>query len=141
MSLLELGLYQEPTKDGWQKMPELLRAPNGYELAARAILGKDDRWEVYAWEVVGPDCVKVTGGVVSRVTKSGRRQWSGKGDVVVVSDATRDKALRAWEESTGSCSTCGGSGREYTGWSRDLGYRYRTCTRCDGNGKRKEVAA
>lgn len=126
--------------DGWQKEAKLMRAPNGYELAARAILGKDDRWEVYAWDVVGPDCVKVTGGVPSRITKSGRRQWKGKGESVVVSDANMCEALLVWERSTGSCSTCGGDGREYTGWSRDRGFRYVTCRRCGGDGKRRQGA-
>ncbi len=124
-----------PVEDGWQKEPKLVTAPNGWELAARDILGKDDRWEVYAWNVVGPDVVEVTGAVPTRISRTGRRSWRGKGDTVCVSDANMRTALLVWEEKCGSCATCGGDGREAHGWSKDKGYRYQTCSRCGGSGK------
>lgn len=122
------------SEDGWHKEPKQVQAPNGYELAARMILGKDDRWEIYAWDVVGPDVVRVTGGVPVLNARTGRRSWRGRGDTTTVSDAKRDEALRDWEVRTGSCSGCGGDGREYRGWSKARGFNYRTCTRCGGSG-------
>lgn len=139
--MTQVDLLTTPSDDAgeWQREPKLMQAPNGHELAARAILGKDDRWEVFAWEVVGPDVVRVTGGIPIR-TKRGRKTWQGKGDTTVVSDQKVKEALNHWEQRCGSCSGCGGDGREYRGWSKARGYRYRTCTRCNGSGKRQGVS-
>lgn len=128
----------ESTSDNWQNEPKALRAPNGYELAARILLDKDDRWELYAWKVLASDVVQVTGAIPIKKYADGRRVWpKGNGDVATVSDAKMHEALRAWESRCGSCAGCGGDGREFAGWNRERGYRYQTCRRCGGSGKPK----
>ena len=35
----------------------------------------------------------------------------------------------------GKCDVCWGTGREWFGWGKDTGHRYKQCTTCGGSGK------
>lgn len=136
----------EDGKDGeYQRTAKFMKAPNGYELAARKLLKQPDSWEVYAWKVLRRDStmdlVEVKGAIPFRITKTGRRIWRGKGQTAVVSDKECQNALLAWEQKCGSCASCGGDGKEMAGWSEARGYRLRRCRQCGGTGKPRRASA
>lgn len=98
-------------------------------------------WEGYAWEALEGGCL-VTGcvpsGVYSRGPRKGKPKFRpatpGTERRVVVSDADMAQVIEEYEAS-GTCFRCKGEGKEWCGWSKDDGHRYRECSRCNGVGK------
>ena len=75
-------------------------------------------------------------GTYSRGPRKGRPKWPRLAElqrVVITMDEVRQARIR-WENETGLCSHCGGSGQQVksTGIS---GTTYRECISCDGTGR------
>lgn len=120
--------------------------------------GVPDNWWIAKWERKnyaptggrGPnEFMLVTGAVCPEVYKSGPRKgsenWSKRDRstemvaAVILSDL--DAFELEWEQKTGLCKTCVGSGQEWRGWNRKTGDRFEECRRCGGTGKVKAFAA
>jgi len=86
--------------------------------------------------------VKYTGAVYSTLISRGPRKGrdnlkkpdEGTFRVVVVDDQAFRAWLPTWEQQTGKCHVCQGSGQKWMGWSADNGHRYAKCPRCDSTG-------
>ena len=97
-------------------------------------------WEPYAWERIGTDAIKVTGGI-PRPLKSGPRKgqktWDGPSQVAVVVQAEVDDEIARYEEETGQCSECLGDGKVMHSYNCVKDEKtYRPCGRCTGTGAR-----
>ncbi len=53
---------------------------------------------------------------------------------VYITPVQNDVWCKLWEEKTGKCRECTGSGETFSGWSVRDGTRTRVCSRCGGNG-------
>lgn len=91
-------------------------------------------FDVFSWEVVGPDAVIYTGSEFT-VDAKGNRHFSGNEKKAVVTDAERSAEMIRYENETGKCSDCCGFGNVVSGWHHKTGLRYKTCARCRGNGR------
>lgn len=110
-----------------------------------------DEWEAYHFAAGGygnkkipAGYTKVSGAVAPKLP-NGERDW-GKKDMA--SDATfmvKNADVDAWadqrEKETGKCRRCCGEGKEWTGWSREHGSRFKTCSKCGGTGSIKQETA
>lgn len=98
-------------------------------------------WTAFAWERVDGGCV-VTGCIPAGVWRSGPRKGRPRCDHalarerrrVVVSDAELRVQAAAYEAETHRCWNCRGRGDVHSGWNAQSGPRYRTCSRCGGEG-------
>jgi len=94
-------------------------------------------WTPFLWQAIGEDAVLITGGV-SRPLLSGPRKgkptWPKPHEQVVVTDTEIKIYERRYEQKTGKCAQCDGTGQIWIGWSAGGGHRYRSCSRanCDG---------
>lgn len=94
-------------------------------------------WEPYAWETIGTDGIKVTGGIpriLTRGNRKGQKKWDGKGDIVIVVKYEIDAEESRYETETGKCHNCMGTGDVVAGVSVETGTRYKPCNRCNGSG-------
>ena len=114
---------------------------NFYLQTAREKYGLPDAWDIYKWEAVGKDAVRVTGAVAPLITRGKRKgsiNWRNLDKAtemsVVISDSDITACKSRFEATTGLCSNCDGTGREWWGRSAVEGNHYRKCTHCDGNG-------
>lgn len=127
--------------------------PDFLLMHAREAFNLPANWHWYKLEAVGPHespnkAILVTGAVVTAIFTRGPRKGSlnfGKRDrktecTVPISARDHEAWLLQWEESTGQCHECGGTGQAWVGWSKAEGHRYRTCHRCDGTGKAPALA-
>ena len=135
-----------------------MSAPDIYAIAARHVHGLPNDWQpqIYCWHVSYLDALdlclgyelrgSVPIGTYSRGPRKGRPKWPRLAQlqrVVITMDEVRQARIR-WENETGLCSHCGGSGQQVksTGIS---GTTYRECISCDGTGRalhrRAEVEA
>lgn len=58
---------------------------------------------------------------------------------VWISEEELSSYVSAWEEETGQCSKCLGSGQQWNGWSMLAGTKFKTCTKCGGSGKSEAI--
>lgn len=83
--------------------------------------------------------------VYKRGSRKGKPNWPKRDRsteaTIVFSNAELDALISEWEAETGLCSTCGGDGQEWCGWSAEAGNRYRQCTACGGSGKAADKKA
>lgn len=115
-----------------------MSVPDFWNLHARAQANLSPEWEWFRLEVVEIErrITRVTGAICREVFKSGPRKgqknW-GKRErpterEVILLGADHDAFIAEWEKANG-CSRCGGSGREFAGWSSAEGERTRPCSR------------
>lgn len=104
------------------------------EIIAKRKAGNIDGWEAYRFECVGSDAIMVTGGI-PETTKTGKKRWRGKGHVEIVLQSEIETEKHRYESDTGKCAECFGTGQEFAKWSVSNGTEYRTCHKCDGNGR------
>jgi hypothetical protein len=128
-------------------------APDIHAIAARHVHGLPHNWQPRIYSARTLDrCLgyelrgSVPIGTYSRGPRKGRPKWPRLAElqrVVITMDEVRQARIR-WENETGLCSYCGGSGQQVksTGIS---GTTYRECISCDGTGRalhrRAEVEA
>ena len=128
-----------------------MSAPDIHAIAARHVHGLPHNWQPRTYSALDR-CLgyelrgSVPIGTYSRGPRKGRPKWPRLAElqrVVITMDEVRQARIR-WENETGLCSNCGGSGQQVksTGIS---GTTYRECISCDGTGRalhrRAEVAA
>jgi hypothetical protein len=98
-------------------------------------------WCAYQWEAVGDDnivrgCVPL--GTYTRGPRKGHPKFKpampGSERTIVVAKIELERHAAEYEETEGKCWDCKGEGKELAGWSVEEGNKYRTCTRCKGNG-------
>jgi hypothetical protein len=89
----------------------------------------------------------VTGAVYPAITRGPRKgqpnfrkPQPGTEQTLCAVLADMDAWQDDWEQSTGKCKTCIGSGQEWRGWSAEHGDRFATCHRCDGSGLARAAA-
>jgi hypothetical protein len=108
-------------------------------VAKRKVSGPDE-WEWCKWERIGEGNDFVVEGGVPRLLKSGPRKgektWKGvETQKTVVTDAEIKAEHARYEQDTGNCGDCMGSGRVFARWSADNGEDYKPCSRCGSTGK------
>ena len=124
-----------------------MRAPDIHALTARRVHGLPADWQPRIYEALDRGLGFALRGAVpigtySRGPRKGRPKWPPLGQlqrVVITADEVRQERIR-WENETGLCSYCGGSGQQVksTGIS---GTTYRQCISCDGTGKALHLRA
>ena len=67
--------------------------------------------------------------------KKGRTKWPKELQTIWLRRREMDQVACDWEQETGKCHRCDGSGQECCGWSVKDGKSYRQCSRCGGVGK------
>jgi len=124
-----------------------MTAPDIHTLAARRVHGLPDDWlpRIYSaldrglgFELRG----SVPIGTYSRGPRKGRPKWprlAGLQRVVITADEVRQARIW-WENETGLCSYCGGSGHQVKSIGIS-GTTYRQCISCDGTGKALHLRA
>ena len=115
---------------------------------AREKAGMSENWRVYRFECFPKNGEKIlyfelTGAVVpfyTRGEKKGKPNWSREDittkHVVVLPVDEHDEWTRKWEQKTGKCANCQGSGKELEGCGIH-GTTYRCCRKCHGEGLTK----
>lgn len=118
-----------------------MNAPDIHTIAARHVHGLPHDWlpRIYSaldrglgFELRG----SVPIGTYSRGPRKGRPKWPRLAElqrVVITADEVRQARIW-WENETGLCSHCGGSGQQV----KSIGMSsttYRQCISCDGSGK------
>jgi hypothetical protein len=91
-------------------------------------------WLAFAIRCVGEDAI-VTGGVPVGATKKGKPKWRKPYDEVCVTEAEFQAERRSYEQTTGKCADCEGSGQTWCGWNHVTGNRFKPCRRCDAKGE------
>lgn len=107
-------------------------------------LGNPEGYSFFRFERIGPDANKLTAGregVHEKGRRKGQACWLKPYLEVIVTDAEKEAAERAYESETGRCHGCRGDGEEIAGWSQENGLRMRLCHRCHGSGKAPESEA
>ena len=122
--------------------PTLMTAPDIHAITARKVHNLPDNWEpvVYGcldrglgYYLIGA----VPVGTFSRGSRKGRPKFPPKNQLqrVVITAAEKKQAQMEWENTTGLCSCCGGSGKQVKSISITEGATYRDCVACNGTGK------
>lgn len=117
------------------------------EECAREKAGMGDDWMPYSYKCLPEhpqktELVEVIGAIAPlkmRGKLKGTRNWR-KMDrttkrTVYITLKEHAEWVKEWEKKTGKCATCRGTGNKWCGWSRNVGSRYKSCTKCQGSGK------
>lgn len=99
-------------------------------------------WVAYQWKRADGGSI-VVGCVPLVLFKSGPRKGKpnyskpapGSLRTVIVTDADMDAHAKQYEEITGLCFNCHGSGQVNVGWSRETGPKMADCKCCKASGK------
>jgi hypothetical protein len=75
--------------------------------------------------------------VFRRGPRKGRTKWIGERTSVVIADGDADAEQSRYEQETGKCGACIGSGQVFKLWDHKTGTEYRTCNKCKGEGAAK----
>lgn len=117
-----------------------MSAPDIHAIAARAVHGLPADWQPRIYGCLDRDQFYLRGavpiGTYSRGPRKGRPKWPplGQLDLVVITADEVKQARICWENETGLCSHCGGSGQQVKSTGIN-GTTYRECDACDGTGK------
>lgn len=114
----------------------------------REVMHLPSGWRISSWRAVSGG-VDVEGACYPKVKTRGK--YKGETDWRVTTPGTSIKmtvlAARfaewsaAWENRTGLCSKCSGSGEVFASWHHEHGTKMKTCFRCGGSGIRPTAAA
>ena len=123
-----------------QPMPEL---PNFDNLAAQHRHNLPATWQWRQIKMLDGGFIELNGSIPIGTYQRGPRKSRPKFPthstyqrVIITRDDVAD-ARRRWEDETGLCSWCGGSGQETARVSVKTGTTYRACRACSGTGKAK----
>lgn len=119
-----------------------MTAPDFYAIAARKVHNLPDNWEPLfygclerslGFYLIGA----VPIGTFSRGRRKGHSKFPPKNQQqrVVITADEKKQAQMEWEDTTGLCSCCGGSGKQVKSISIREGITYRDCVACKGTGK------
>ena len=125
---------------GNEEPPEI---PDWYSMTAIRVGGMPEGW---TWRVLDgykkpPGYTEVKGaapiGKYTRGPRKGEPKWPKAEvyDILWIKDSEFDETKRLWEEETGKCSTCYGTGQEHVGWSKAEGSKHKPCEKCNATGK------
>jgi len=117
-----------------------MTAPDFHTIAARQVHGLPADWQPRIYGCLDRDLGFYLRGAVpigtySRGPRKGRPKWPPLGQlqrVVITADEVKQARIQ-WENETGLCGSCGGTGQQV----RSIGVSgttYRQCTACDGTG-------
>jgi hypothetical protein len=109
------------------------------EEVANRKLGKVEGFQWYAWRIIDPDAVLMTGdvptGIYTRGPRKGRPKFpKGDGRSVVVTEAEELAEKQRYEAESGKCGDCCGRGEVFASWHHIEGTKYRPCGKCGGSG-------
>lgn len=109
-----------------------------YERIARRKLGVGVDWRWCTLNAIGPDAVKVEGGV-PRLLKSGQRKgqptWRDTPlQACIVTTRDLEEERTAYENTTGRCWECLGTKQVVASVSATEGSKYKECRRCGATG-------
>ena len=119
--------------------------PDWFQMIAKE-RGVPDGWSWFQSEVKGerPNSVfLVRGACIAGTHTRGKNKGKPKRDMstmreLVITRADMDACQARWEQETGNCSRCTGSGKTVSG-ARKVGdewvQAYRDCSRCKGTGR------
>lgn len=124
-----------------------MSAPDIYNRVARRLHGLSEDWRWYSLERIGGGTLvkgAVCTAVYTRGKLKGETNWS-KRDLsteftLVVTPEQYEAERLDWERETGKCVDCGGDGKEFAGWRRDVGALHRPCKRCSASGTAPAVS-
>lgn len=107
---------------------------------AREKLGEDATWRAFRWQSEWA-VYTLTGKRVRYFTRGPRKgspDWKTPGESrsVHITHAEHDEWCRRWQERTGGCIRCEGSGRTFKRWDRATGTETNTCNVCGGSGRK-----
>jgi hypothetical protein len=116
-------------------------APDIHAIAARRVHGLPADWQPRIYGCLDRDLGFYLRGAVpigtySRGPRKGRPKWPPLGQlerVVITADEVKQARI-CWENETGLCSHCGGSGQQVKSTGIN-GTTYRECGACSGTGK------
>ena len=132
--------------------PEVVLArPPTSEQQAREMYRLHAEWQAVCWTAHGErdsGYIELQGGVYRTRYERGKRKGQlnyskpepGTAATVSVTRAARDEWIARWEEETGFCSECSGTGWALHGWDHKKGNCYRPCTRCNATGRAPRIA-
>jgi hypothetical protein len=127
------------TAEVWHREAKPIKSPDLYALTGERKLGKPG-WRWFTLRALDDGNTLAEGDVPLRIKRTGRPEWpKGGGQSVVINDADLSTTREVWEQEHGKCGECGGDGQVFAQWNIDHGYRYRTCTRCNGVGAPPET--
>ena len=107
---------------------------------AREKLGEDATWRVFRWH--NEWAVFTLTGKRARLflrgPRKGKPDWKTPGESrnVHITHAEHDEWCKRWQERTGGCIRCEGSGQTFKRWDRETGVETRACQVCQGSGKK-----
>lgn len=122
-----------------------MTAPDIHAITARRVHGLPDDWQPRIYGCLDRNLGFYLRGAVpigtySSGLRKGRPKFPPLGQlqrVVITADEVRQTRLQ-WENETGLCSHCGGSGQQVQSVGGD-GTTYRECVSCEGTGKALHV--
>lgn len=127
-------------------LPEAVRArPPTPVQHAREMYGLASEWDAYSWEARGEGAsafLVLKGGIYRHAILRGPRKGStnyrkpepGSEATVSVPCELHENWLATWENETGLCHKCKGTGHAWAGWNHIKGNAYRACGRCNATG-------
>ena len=116
-----------------------MKAPDFFALAARQTHSLPDEWMPCIYESIDGGFLlhgSVPIGTYSRGPRKGRPKWPPTCEMkrVIVTRAQVEGAKSAYEQETGKCHRCGGSGQTVKSVGINQATTYRTCAMCNGSG-------
>lgn len=117
-----------------------MTTPDIYAITARRVHGLPDDWQPRIYSCLDRGLGfslrgAVPIGIISRGPRKGRPKWPPLGQlqqVVITPDEVRQTRIQ-WENETGLCNYCGGSGQQVKSTGIN-GTTYQACISCDGSG-------
>lgn len=114
------------------------------EIHAREKVGQSPEWHVYLWKVLPenakePFYYELTGAVAPAKKRGSGYNWrkidKATDSTVHILVSEHAAWAKAWEEKTGQCRNCVGTGKVFAKWSKEMGTQYTPCLICEGTGK------
>ena len=123
-----------------------MNPPDIHAIAARKVHNLPDEWEPRIYGCLDRNLGFYLRGAVpigtySRGPRKGRPKWPPLGQlqrVVITADEVLQTRIQ-WENETGLCSHCGGSGQQVKSININGTTTYRECGSCEGTGKALHV--
>lgn len=121
---------------------------NLYSEHARELLGMPQEWRWYRIQAIGYTqedpaikLIRVTGAIApmkKRGKYKGLPNWKmcdrSTDKTAYFTPTEHDRWVREWENKTGKCADCTGSGKRHVGWSKAEGAKYMPCKKCGETG-------
>ncbi len=120
---------------------------NLYTEHAREILQMPVGWSGYQFESIGDGrLIRVVGAVAPLKTRGkykGFPNWrnldKATEKTAFFTPAEHEEWLSQWEQKTGNCSECGGTGQLFARWSAANGTEHKPCGKCGATGQMHNV--